>query len=188
MTTPSQPVVNVINQFNEDLNIYTFTVPSGATTNDPSTMYPIYTLVGSAPANQTTVYTPPASEPLQYLNFARVSDGQPLASTVTNILNDSTITITSGDLTKSQTAFAFYQAYVGSPYSPTSLQINEIILNVTDLTQQKQQLNTWFQSNNAGFDYSNFSAVTHWAENDVRAWSGPSGKPLYCYSPDTPKP
>ncbi|MBU6953463.1 hypothetical protein [Hahella sp. HN01] len=179
-------VVNIDNQYSEALDIYTFTVPSGASADSPSTMYPVYTKVDSVAANSKKTYTP--SNPLENLSFARQSDGMPLLNQVTNILGDTNVTITADDLTSAQKAFAFYQAYKGSPYSPNALAVNDIILNNSDLTQQNQKLNQWFSDNNVGFDYNTFSSVSYWAENDVRAWAGSEGLTLYCYNPQPPQP
>src|SRR4051812_44226035 len=96
-------VVNVDNQFGQALDIYSFTVPQGASASDPSTLYPLYTKVGSAPANAKSVYTP--TQALEDLTFVLVATGQPVATVVTNILSDTDITITAADLTRSQAAF-----------------------------------------------------------------------------------
>ena len=178
--------VHVNNQLDIALDIYTFTVPSGATTSNPETMYPVYTKVGSAAANTTSTYNP--SEPLEKLAFVKQDTGMPVAEAVTNLLAESTVTITKDAPQTAQAALNFYTHYLGSPYSPQSLQFNDIILTQTDLTKQQDALNAWFKKNGMTFDYGLFSSVSYWADNDIRAWAGTSGKTFYAYSPEPPKP
>ena len=130
---------------------------------------------------------------MEYLEFARQSDGLPLASIVTGgsvppqasalATISGTIIISSANETAANAAFAFYKSYKALPYSPNALQVNNIIINNQNLMQQKVLLNKWFADNKTGFDYSNFASITHWAENDVRAWVGT----YYCYSPQPPE-
>ena len=179
-------VVSVVNQTRNDLDIYTFTVPQGASAANPDTLYPSYTKVGTAARNATTRYTP--SEPLEDLAFTLVDTGQPVATAVTNLLGSTTVTITDADVTSSEKAFAFLKDFWGSPYSPVSLAFTDIIMNATDLTQEQQQVDAWLTANKEGFSYALFSAVMYWAENDIRAWGGPIGLTLYCYNPAPPQP
>ena len=187
MSTPaSHPICNVVNQTGQDLDIYRFAVPQGASAANPATLYPTYTKVGSAARNATTHYTP--SEPIEDLAFALVTTGQPVATVVTDQVGQTTVTITNASVTSGQKAFSFLQAYWGSPYSPASLALNDIVLTSTDLTQQQQQVNAWLTTNTDGFDYDLFAAVTYWAENDLRAWGGAHNAQLFCYDPAKPQP
>jgi hypothetical protein len=52
--TSSSPVCIVVNRSDNDLDIYSFTVPKLASASDPNSLYPNYTKVGSAPKNATT--------------------------------------------------------------------------------------------------------------------------------------
>ncbi len=149
--------VYINNQLNQNLDIYTFTVPSGASVSNPETMYPIYTKVGTVNANDPkATYIPSADNPLENLSFAIQTTGLPVCNAVTNILGDTNIVIGTDAITNAQAAFGFYQSYKGSPYSPAALQINGIILDNTDLTQQQSLLNAWFKTNNYPFDYGLF--------------------------------
>jgi len=117
-----------------------------------------------------------------------VTTGQPVATVVTDQVGQTTVTITNASVTSGQKAFSFLQAYWGSPYSPASLALNDIVLTSTDLTQQQQQVNAWLSTNTDGFDYDLFAAVTYWAENDLRAWGGAHNAQLFCYDPAKPQP
>ena len=117
-----------------------------------------------------------------------MTTGQPVATGVTGLPGETTVTVTNDNVTSGQKAFSFLQAYWGSPYSPASLALNDIVLTSTDLTQQRQQVDAWLTANHEGFDYALFAAVTYWAENDVRAWSGARDTQLFCYDPAPPQP
>ena len=158
MSTSNTVYIN--NQLNQNLDIYTFTVPSAASASDPQTMYPIYTKVSTVNANDpNATYIPSADNPLENLSFALQTNGMPVFNTVTNLLGNTNVVISADAVTTAQAAFSFYQSYKGSPYSPTSLQINGIILNNPDLTQQQNLLNAWFTSNKYPFNYGLFSSV-----------------------------
>src|SRR5687768_5769097 len=101
-------LVHIDNKYNQRLDIYSYEVPAKATASDPNTLYPIYSKVGSIPANTKQDYTPEKS--LVYLSFVRQSDGFPLKSAVTNILTDTNVTISNSDETAATAAFAFYKS------------------------------------------------------------------------------
>jgi len=189
---PSFPLL-INNQFDQNLDIFSYQIPSGASASNPSTLYPTYTKVGSVPAHSQQKYTPTDSP--ECLEFARQSDGFPLASIVTsgsaaasavgatNVSAGSSVTITSANEQVANAALAFYKSYKALPYSPNALQVNNIIINAQNLLQQQGLLDKWFSDNNTGFNYSNFVSVAHWADNDARAWVGT----YYCYSPEAPQ-
>ncbi|MTI29193.1 hypothetical protein, partial [Xanthovirga aplysinae] len=61
-------VVNISNQLNQALDIFTFTVPSDASASDLNSMYPLYSKVGTVSANDPNgLYTPDPDNPLENL-------------------------------------------------------------------------------------------------------------------------
>ena len=188
---PSSPLL-IDNQYDQALDIFSYEIPSGASASNPSSLYPTYTKIGSVPANTQQPFA--VAPRLQYLEFARQSDGLPLASIILDgsatapgptavTTAGQTLTINSTNEKAALAAFAFYKSYKALPYSPNALQVNNIIIDNKTLMQQEDLLNTWFAANKTGFDYSNFASVTHWADTDPRAWVGT----YYCYNPDPPK-
>jgi hypothetical protein len=148
---PSSPL-RIVNQYSQALDIFLYDIPSGASPSNPSSLYPTYTKVGSVPAQTTQTYQP--TQPVEYLEFARQSDGMPLASIITGgsappgpsaVGNTSgaTVIISLANEKAANAAFAFYKSYKALPYSPNALQVNNVLINNQNLMQQKDLLNKW---------------------------------------------
>src|ERR1039457_276062 len=132
---PSSPLL-IDNQYDQALDIFSFEIPSGASASNPSSLYPTYTKIGSVPANKQQPFA--VAPRLQYLEFARQSDGLPLASIILDgsatapgptavTTAGQTLTINSTNEKAAIAAFAFYKSYKALPYSPNALQVNNII-------------------------------------------------------------
>ncbi len=181
----SHPIVTITNQTNDTVQICKFELPAGASADNTDTLYPVLTPIDTVAPNSVKQYTP--SESTEYLTFTRQSDMMPYSAITTKIISPSSVTITPDDLTKTAAAFDFYKSYKGSPYSPDSLAVTDIILNNAVL-QQKTLLNNLFTSNKYSFDYTHYSVVSYWAENYINAWSGGGTQTEYVYQVDPPQP
>jgi hypothetical protein len=113
--------------------------------------------------------------------ITRQSDEFPVKLFVPNVLGPTTqgVTVAAADLNGTTTALRFYKDLVAQPYSPVSLQFNELLLdagNVTSLDSKVAELLA--ASGYAGADYFGFSMVSYWAGNALFAWPGT----YYCYT------
>src|SRR5262245_12663167 len=123
--------VRVTNELSCALTVYTTRAkdPTDPPSTDPAAYVPIYTSIGTVPANGTA--TLDTGEVLSRVVIAREEDDFPIKLFVTEIFGPSVqpVTVEASDLTNTQAAFSFYKDHIAQPYSPLALQFNEIVLH-----------------------------------------------------------
>lgn len=173
--------VQVTNTLGFPLNVYITTAPSPPTppSTDPAAYAQTYTLIGTVPANETVVLD--TGTLLARLVITQEIGDFPVKLFVTSILGAPVqpVTIAQADLNNTAASFQFYQDYIAQPYSPVSLQFNEIVLAPQNVDTMDTLVSTLLvNSGYSGADYFGFSMVSFWANNSLFAWPNT----YYCYT------
>ncbi|MCY4045183.1 MAG: hypothetical protein OXE99_08885 [Cellvibrionales bacterium] len=172
----AQNLVTIRNRLTVPLDVYSTVEKPVTDTHDlhPEDFEQHYTKIGSIPAEGSSEIN--LSVALARLVMARATDQFPVALWVPDILAPSgtqRFTVTEAMQSASNQAFAFYKHYIAEPYSPLSLQFNDILLNPANVQSLNHQIETFFNNTPyKGCSYFAFSIVSYWALNYVYAWPG----------------
>ncbi len=172
--------VQVTNQLPNPLTVYTKTTKpvSDPPSTDPADYTPIYTRLGSVPANGAQ--TLDTGTLVSNLVITRANDDFPVKYFVPDILGPPTQPVAVGgvDLSSAGNAWRFYMDLMAQPYSPVALQFHELLLDPVNINTLDSQVSALLASDYPGADFFGFSMVSYWATNSLFAWPGA----YYCYT------
>lgn len=181
--------VTVTNELAYALNVYdTFSKepPDVVPSLNAADYYPVYTLIGTIPANSdgTTIHT---IRTLSRLVITAKSSDFPLHLFVPPLFHDKTkVTISQKDEDSAKEAKRFYVEVMSQPYSPVTLQYRGFLLHVKDILSIEPEVTKFLKKNGYQCDYFLVNLMTYWYANSLSAWTGT----YYCYEPnyqdDTP--
>ena len=176
--------VTISNQLSVPLVVYnsvTTTPVATPPSSNASDYLPVYTQVATIPANGTTTFANP--DILSRLVICEASNDFPVQVFIPPFLAASaSTTVTESDLQDCQNLWTFYQQLFANPYSPESVQFNELFTGLTNISTLTASILTFFANNNLpGCTYAQFSIVSFWATNSLYGWDGT----YYCYLPVT---
>lgn len=170
------------NQLPVELVVYlttSATPVSNPPSTSPSAYAPVYTVLGTVPANGTaTLNTGTLSSRLV---IARQSDTFPVKLFSPDPMGAMTqaVTVQASDLANLEACWSFYKFFVSQPYAPLSLQVNAVLLNNPNPATIETNVTSLIAASYPGADYYGFSMIGYWANNSLQAWPGT----YYAYMP-----